>query len=142
MAHDHSDHFAKRLLGGTVLGAVLSAGVCFGLTAGAGPAQASDAGRITGDVKEQQTRHLYSSLITSDIPDNNELNYELYIGPMKYSDIKQYDEHAFDMVEVGYAWLRWFSNPFIRFIVIPFFTFFSGFISNYGILIIILFFLF
>jgi len=94
-------------------------------------------GRITGDVKEQQTRHLYSSLITSDIPDNNELNYELYIGPMKYSDIKQYDEHAFDMVEVGYAWLRWFSNPFIRFIVIPFFTFFSGFISNYGILIII-----
>ena len=49
MAHDHSDHFAKRLLGGTVLGAVLSAGVCFGLTAGAGPAQASDAGRITGD---------------------------------------------------------------------------------------------
>ncbi len=49
MAHDHSDHFAKRLLGGTVLGAVLSAGVCFGLTAGAGAAQASDAGRITGD---------------------------------------------------------------------------------------------
>lgn len=94
-------------------------------------------GEITGEVDEPSTDHRYATAITSDIPSDGIVSYRLYMGPMKYYDVKDFNEHAFDMVEVGYGWLRWFSDPFVRFIVIPFFTFFSGFISNYGVLIII-----
>lgn len=97
---------------------------------------ASLSGQISGAVDEQATDHLYTSAVTSDIPDDGTVSYKLYIGPMRYNDVKVFDEHAFDMVEVGYGWLRWFSDPFVRFAVIPFFTFFSGYISNYGLLII------
>lgn len=94
-------------------------------------------GTINGPVDEAFTDHNYTASVISDIPDDGVVSYELYLGPMKYYDVKEFNDHAFDMVEVGYGWLRWFSDPFVRFIVIPFFTFFSGFISNYGVLIII-----
>lgn len=93
-------------------------------------------GQITGDVSEPFTDHYYTSTITADIPTNGEVSMSLYIGPMRYLDIKDFDEHAFDMVEVSYGFLRWFSDPFVRFAIIPFFNFFSGFISNYGLLVI------
>ena len=94
-------------------------------------------GQISGEVDDPLTRHSYTASVSTDIPDDGVVSFKLYMGPMKYYDIKGFDEHAFDMVEVGYGWLRWFSDPFVRFIVIPFFTFFSGFISNYGVLVII-----
>jgi YidC/Oxa1 family membrane protein insertase len=94
-------------------------------------------GQITGEVDDPLTKHRYTSSITSDIPDNGTISYRLYIGPMKYYDVRGFEEHAFDMVKVSYGWLSWFSNPFVRFIVIPFFTFLGGYISNYGVLIII-----
>lgn len=94
-------------------------------------------GQVNGKVDDPLTDHDYSASVTSDIQSNGVISYRLYLGPMKYYDVKSFNEHAFDMVEVGYGWLRWFSDPFVRFIVIPFFTFFSGFIPNYGVLIII-----
>lgn len=94
-------------------------------------------GQVNGKVDDPLTDHFYSASVTSDIPSDGVVSYELYLGPMKYYDVKNFNEHAFDMVEVGYGWIRWFSDPFVRFIVIPFFTFFSGFIPNYGVLIII-----
>lgn len=94
-------------------------------------------GTVNGALDDPFTDHNYTASVTSDIPDDGVVSFKLYLGPMKYYDVKDFNEHAFDMVEVGYGWLRWFSDPFVRFIVIPFFTFFSGFISNYGVLIII-----
>lgn len=94
-------------------------------------------GQINGPVDQPTTDHHYTAAVASDIPSDGLVSFQLYLGPMKYYDMKGFNEHAFDMVEVGYGWLRWFSDPFVRFVVIPFFTFFSGFISNYGILIII-----
>ncbi len=94
-------------------------------------------GEMTGETDDPDTRHSYTTSISSDIPDNGTLSYKMYVGPLKYYEIRETDEHAYDMVEVSYAWLRWFSDPFVRFLVIPFFTFFGQFISNYGVLIII-----
>lgn len=94
-------------------------------------------GQITGEVDEVSTDHYYTSTVTTDIPSNGTISMSLYIGPMRYLDVKGFDERAFDMVEVSYGWLRWFSDPFVRFVVIPFFNFFNGFISNYGVLVII-----
>lgn len=94
-------------------------------------------GQINGKVDVATTQHAYGAMVNTDIPSNGIQDYKLYIGPMKYADMKSYNEHAFDMVEVGYGWLRWFSDPFVRFIVIPFFNIMGGFISNYGVLVII-----
>lgn len=94
-------------------------------------------GQITGEADDASTEHLYTSTITADIPSDGTVSLALYIGPMRYNDVKGFDDHAFDMVKVSYDLLRWFSDPFVRFVVIPFFNFFSGFISNYGILVII-----
>lgn len=94
-------------------------------------------GEMTGEADAPNTQHNYTTSISSDIPDDGILSYKMYIGPLKYYDIRNIDEHAYDMVELSYGWLRWFSDPFVRFLVIPFFTFFGQFISNYGVLIII-----
>tara|TARA_B100000575_G_scaffold74290_1_gene57914 strand:+ start:21934 stop:23733 length:1800 start_codon:yes stop_codon:yes gene_type:complete len=94
-------------------------------------------GQINGKVDQPTTDHAYQAMVNSDIPTNGTQEYQLYIGPTKYADMKSFNEHAFDMVEVGYGWLRWFSDPFVRFIVIPFFNIMGGFISNYGVLVII-----
>lgn len=94
-------------------------------------------GQVDGPTGEPLTGYSYAASVTSDIPSNGVISYRLYMGPMKYYDVKDFNEHAFDMVEVSYSWLGWFSNPFVRFAIIPFFTFLSGYISNYGVLIIL-----
>ena len=76
-------------------------------------------GQITGEADDASTEHLYTSTITADIPSDGTVSMALYIGPMRYNDVKEFDDHAFDMVEVSYGWLRWFSDPFVRFVVIP-----------------------
>lgn len=94
-------------------------------------------GSQDGPQDEALTNHAYSATVQSDVSSDGQVSFELYIGPLQYDSIKEFDDHAFDMVEVGYAWIRWFSDPFVRFIVIPFFGFMGGFISNYGVLVII-----
>jgi len=105
------------------------------------PVSNSDAvfleGAMTGPSDDPLTKYHYQVAIQSNIPQNSPLSYQLYIGPLKYDVVKTFDEHAYDMVEVSYAWLRWFSDPFVRFIVIPFFNLLSGFMSNYGLIIVI-----
>lgn len=98
---------------------------------------ASLSGQITGEVDDPLTRHHYTAAVSADIPASGTVSLRLYVGPMKYHDVRDFDEHAFDMVKVSYKWLSWFSNPFVRFVIIPFFTILSGFIHNYGVLIII-----
>ena len=94
-------------------------------------------GEVTGDPKEPLTRHRYQSSIQLDIRDTQSASMELYLGPLRYYDLREFDDHAYDMAEVGYSWMRWFSDPLVRFIIIPYFTFFSGWIGNYGVLIIL-----
>ncbi|MEO1022638.1 MAG: membrane protein insertase YidC [Bacteroidota bacterium] len=94
-------------------------------------------GEVTGESDDPLTRHDYTSSVRSDIPANETISYQLYVGPMRYAELKDFDDHAYDMVDVGWSWLRWFSDPFVRFLVIPFFEFMSGIVSNVGIIIII-----
>ena len=92
---------------------------------------------VTGEADNQNTEHRYTSSIRSDLDEQGAASYRLYIGPMKYREIVKVDEHAYDMVDVGWSWLRWFSDPFVRWLVIPFFEFLNGFISNFGVIIIV-----
>lgn len=105
------------------------------------PNQATEAARlsaqVTGDEASLAPEHNYKVSLTSDITSGEALSYKLFVGPLKYYEIREVDPNAYNMVKVGYNWLRFFSNPFVHFIIIPFFTFFSKYISSYGILIII-----
>jgi len=105
------------------------------------PLTATDAAvmtaEVTGEADNQNTEHRYTSSIRSDLDEQGTTSYRLYVGPMKYREIVKVDEHAYDMVDVGWSWLRWFSEPFVRWLVIPFFEMMSGFTSNFGIIIIV-----
>ncbi len=105
------------------------------------PLQLSDGAYLTGERigedSDPTAQRNYTSSIRAALPDNNILTYRLYIGPLSYNELKEFHPRAFDMVEMGYAFLRWFSDPLVRFAIIPYFIFLSGFIENYGILIII-----
>jgi len=92
---------------------------------------------VDGEVGAPGTLHHYQSFIQSSIAGTNTLSYELYAGPLRYYDLREFHSSAYDVVEIGYALIRWFADPLVRFAIIPFFAFGSMFISNYGVLIIL-----
>ena len=94
-------------------------------------------GEVTGAIDNQNTDHRYTSSIRTNLDDQGSTSFRLYLGPLKYREVTKVDEHAYDMVDVGWSWLRWFSDPFVRWMVIPFFEFMSRFTANYGIIIIV-----
>lgn len=94
-------------------------------------------GQIEGVIGEPGTEHHYQAMIESSIGNDNTLSFVLYSGPLRYYDLKDFDEHAYDVIEIGYALIRWFADPLVRFLIIPFFALGSTFISNYGVLIIL-----
>jgi YidC/Oxa1 family membrane protein insertase len=94
-------------------------------------------GEVSGPTDDPTTQYRYESFIQSVIPADGVLSYRLYSGPLRYYDLREFDENAFDMVEISYAWMRFFADPLVKWIIIPFFTAGSTIINNYGILIII-----
>ena len=94
-------------------------------------------GEVTGAIDNQNTDHRYTSSIRTNLDDQGEASFRLYLGPLKYREVTKVDDHAYDMVDLGWSWLRWFSDPFVRWMVIPFFEFMSRFTANYGIIIIV-----
>ncbi|MGF1671380.1 MAG: membrane protein insertase YidC, partial [Balneolaceae bacterium] len=92
---------------------------------------------VTGPADDPATLYRYESSVQSLIPPDGILSYRLYIGPLRYYDLREFDDHAYDMVEISYAWMRFFADPLVKWVIIPFFTAGSTVISNYGVLIII-----
>ncbi len=94
-------------------------------------------GEITGEPGLASTKHHYQSSIRTGIVGNPVLSYELYAGPLRYYDLKEFHANAYDVVEIGYALIRWFADPLVRYVIIPFFAFGSVYIANFGVLIIL-----
>ena len=94
-------------------------------------------GEITGEPGLPETVHRYKVFIQSNFSQHPTLTYEMFVGPLNYYDLREYDDNAYDVIEIGYALIRWFADPLVRYLVIPFFAFGSMFIANYGILIIL-----
>lgn len=92
---------------------------------------------VIGELGQPETVHRYKVFIQSNFNQHPSLTYEMFVGPLKYNELRDYDENAYDVIEIGYALIRWFADPLVRYLVIPFFTFGSMFISNYGVLIIL-----
>lgn len=94
-------------------------------------------GEVTGAADNQNTEHRYTSSLRTDLSDQGPTSFQLYVGPMKYRQISKVDENAYEMVDIGWSWLRWFSEPFVKWLVIPFFEFMAGFTANFGVIIIV-----
>lgn len=94
-------------------------------------------GELNGAADQPTTIHHYQTSIQSSIADQGELSYMLYLGPLDYYDVRQFDDHAFDMVEISYSWMRWFADPLVKWVIIPYFDITSNWIGNFGLLIIL-----
>ena len=92
---------------------------------------------IIGKVDEAGSFHNYSSVIHTRIPNTNILNFSLYMGPLRYHELTKFDGTAYGMVHIGFSLLRFFSDPFVKYIVIPYFETVGNWLGNYGVAIII-----
>ena len=66
--------------------------------------------------------------------DNIVLPYEFYFGPNDYTTLKEYDMNYEKIIPLGGWLVGWIS----RFVIIPIFDFLGKFISNYGLIILLL----
>ena len=62
------------------------------------------------------------------------LGFKFYFGPNHYKTLKSYDLELQDLVPLGWGIFGWVN----RFAVIPLFNFLGSFISNYGIIILLM----
>lgn len=61
-------------------------------------------------------------------------HFSLYIGPLDYNTVKTLDANLEKIMDFGWDWL---TRPFAEYVILPVFTWMNGFISNYGLIIII-----
>jgi YidC/Oxa1 family membrane protein insertase len=89
--------------------------------------------------KDEEIDTTFTKAFTLKAPlalEGGELNYDMnwYIGPNDYEILKQYDRNIKEVVNLGWG-IFGFIN---RVVFIPTFNFLQGFISNYGLIIILL----
>ncbi|MEX0928793.1 MAG: membrane protein insertase YidC, partial [Balneolales bacterium] len=61
----------------------------------------------------------------------------MYVGPLQYSHLRSFDEAAYNMVDVGFGFMNWFSEPFVKYVVLWFFNFVGGIVGNIGVTIVL-----
>src|SRR5699024_4485166 len=74
--------------------------------------------------------------VKTPIPEDSSIEFSLYLGPLSAYTLQNYASTAYSMVDLGYSWTTWFSEPLVRWIILPFFKFTSGFM-NVGLAIIL-----
>ena len=96
-------------------------------------------GERFGEADDPNVRELYEARLLMPVPDQSGVDeFKLYLGPMEYDRIHSYDLGIYDMVDYGWDFFEWMTRPIARFVFIPLFGLLSGFIPNYGYIIILL----
>lgn len=103
------------------------------------PEGETDGSILLADVTEEDGELFthYRSILRSAVPQSGASRFNLYIGPLDYIYLDRFDDKAYDMVDTGFRFLTWFSDPFVHWVVLPFFTFFGGILPNFGLVIIL-----
>src|SRR5699024_6202369 len=78
-------------------------------------------GEQTGKTEDASTDHHYKSFITTDISQQGTVSFQMYLGPLAYNTLKHYNGSVYNMVDTGYSWLNWFSEPLVTYIIILYF---------------------
>jgi len=86
-------------------------------------------GNQSGPADNDSTLHHYKSYITTDIGAQSNVAFQLFAGPMSFFALNSFNTETFNMVDVGYSWLRWMSEPLVRYVIIPYFNFADNFMG-------------
>jgi len=90
------------------------------------------------DVKDTSTHFLRVCYSEIGVPYQNgkfnSVDLSFYFGPNHYQTLKKYKIDLEDLVTLGSSIVKWIN----RFLIIPVFNFLNKFISNYGIIILLL----
>lgn len=78
----------------------------------------------------------YEAFLNTPIPASGVIEFGLYMGPLSAHTLQGYASTAYSMVDVGYSWTSWFSEPLVRWIILPYFDFVGDFM-NMGLAIIL-----
>lgn len=89
-------------------------------------------------IEDKESKYLknFNSEFTFELNDSDKQsqNFSFYFGPNKFSTLKQYDLKLEKVVPLGWGIFGWVN----RFLIIPIFNWLGGFISNFGIIILLL----
>ena len=94
-------------------------------------------GTVIGDPNSEEGVLEYSALLRNRIQPDMVTSFGLYAGPLEFRNLRDFDDKAYEMVDTGFGFMRWFSDPFVKYIIVPFFGFMGGLVGNYGLVIII-----
>lgn len=95
------------------------------------------AGEQTGEPGSADFQQRYDMRLLMSRPDEGPDEFRLYIGPMEFYRIADYDLGLYDMVDYGWDFFEWLTRPLARLVFIPAFTFLASFIPGYGYVIIV-----
>jgi YidC/Oxa1 family membrane protein insertase len=93
-------------------------------------------GQVTDGADQAGAVHHYQAYLQTRIPESGTNTFRMFVGPLDYHSLEDYDESTYGMVDVGYSWTRWFADPLVRWVIIPFFDFFGDYM-NMGLAIIL-----
>ncbi|MEM7548658.1 MAG: membrane protein insertase YidC [Bacteroidota bacterium] len=95
-----------------------------------------DAAYFRTNVNEGDSNVIKSTQMVLSIPNtgNNDYEFALYFGPNNYQILKKVTEGFSRNVYLGWKLFSWFN----KYLIIPVFNFLDTYISNYGIIILIL----
>ena len=92
---------------------------------------------LTPDPDNGETIHDFNTALRTRITASDTYSYQLYLGPLDYRHLRNFHAKTNDMVDTGFRFIRWFSDPFVKYIILPFFWFVGGFTGNMGVTIIL-----
>jgi len=94
---------------------------------------------ITADTMPNTLRKFEANLVVAyDATRPIDLNYSYYYGPNAYQELKKMDIGLEHIIPLGWGIFGFFAKPVNKWFMIPLFNFFNDFISNYGIIILVM----
>ena len=94
-------------------------------------------GEKRGEPGSEGFQQNYAMRLLMAQPEDGPDDFRLYIGPMEFYRITDYDLGLYDMVDYGWDFFEWITRPLARLVFIPAFTFLAKFIPGYGYVIIV-----
>ncbi len=93
-------------------------------------------GERTNTAERAGVNYHYETYLKTSVPESGAIEFGLYLGPLSAYTLNDYAYSAYEMVDVGYSWTNWFSEPLVRWVILPYFAFVSDFM-NVGLAIIL-----
>ncbi|MEM1125110.1 MAG: membrane protein insertase YidC [Bacteroidota bacterium] len=95
-------------------------------------------GERTGQTDQDIYKEDYAARMRMPAAQGEPDRFVLYVGPMDYLRVKDYERDLYDMVDYGFDAFEWMTRPLAKYVFIPLFGLLGGFLPNYGLVIILL----